>query len=139
MKRILAAWVTALLACSAHAQAPQAAGPKVAVTSLVGGGLLEGLGFYLDPAFGVQSACTSDSADGPVAAYLYVVLRLVDLNALEVRAVQAITASTTVAAARNPSGADPWGALTAEEKMNALQGLIRRRVGEAAPLLFQSK
>lgn len=106
---------------------------------LFGAGQLEGLGFYIDPTIEVQRIGTPERALGIIAPYLYIELRLVDLGALEVRAVQAITASTTVAASNNPEGTDAWGALTAEEKMTALQRLIRRHVAEAAPLLFQSR
>jgi hypothetical protein len=106
---------------------------------LFGSGLLEGIGFYIDPTATVQRHGTSEIVQGIIAPYLYVEMRLVDLSALEVRAVQTIAASSTIAAANNPSGTDAWGALTAEEKMTALQRLIRRNVSEAAPLLFQSK
>ena len=106
---------------------------------LIGTGQLEGLGFYIDPTIGVQRHGTVERAEGIIAPHLYVELRLVDLASLEVRSTRPITASSTVSAANNPTGTDAWGALTAEEKMNALQRLIRRHVGESAPALFQSK
>jgi len=106
---------------------------------LLGTGQLEGMGFYIDPSVAMQRAGTSESVPGIIAPYLYVELRLVDLNTVEVRGAKPITATSTVAAAHNPAGTDAWGALTAEEKMTALQRLIRANVTEAAQQLFQSR
>lgn len=127
---------THLLTVTRHRSAN---GVRTADGILFGQGLLEGLGFYIDPTISVQRVGTTERVEGVIAPYFYAELRLVDLNALDVRAVQTIAASSTVGAARNPSGTDAWGALTAEEKMTALQRLIRRHVGEAVPLLFQGK
>jgi len=106
---------------------------------IVGTGHLEGIGFYIDPFVRMESVTSTTADQGLIAPHVYVRLSLVDVAAGEVRATEFITASSLVAAYSNPTGTDPWGALTAEEKVSALQRLIRARVGPAAPLLFQTK
>jgi hypothetical protein len=103
-----------------------------------GRGQLEGMGFYVDPSLPVQSVRTSERSVGIIAPYLYIQLRLVDLATMEVRT-QTITASSVAAAARNKTGMDAWGALTAEEKMKAAESLINSNVARAVPALFQPK
>jgi hypothetical protein len=109
---------------------------RLGETDVIGTGFLEGLGFYIDPNITTQRASTYDVANGIIAPHVYIELRLVDLNAMEIRAAQKITASSLVSAARNPAGTDAWGALTAAEKVEALDLLLRRNVGRAVPLLF---
>ena len=103
-----------------------------------GRGQLEGLGFYVDPTLSVQSRRTGESSVGIVAPYLYIQLRLMDLATMDVRA-QTIVANTVAAASQNKEGTDAWGALTPEEKMKALEWLIRKHVSEAVPALFPAK
>jgi hypothetical protein len=107
--------------------------------SVIGTGLLEGLGFYLDPTIRVQRADSVERADGIIAPFLYIQLRLLDLATLEVQAVQTITANAVASTAQNAAGVDTWGAMTAEEKIGALDALIKRHVGEAAAALFQPR
>jgi hypothetical protein len=104
-----------------------------------GQGMIEGLGFYVDPTIGVRNTQSGEVAEGIIAPYLYVQLRLVDLDALQVQSVQTITANSAVSSAENKNGVDAWGALTPAEKMQALQALIDEHVAAAVPLLFQPK
>ena len=127
---------THLVAVTRH-RAPN--GVTLADKVIIGTGHLEGIGFYIDPSINVQSVRTADSAQGIIAPYFYVRLNLVDVAAGELRATDPLTGSSLVAAYRNPTGTDAWGALTAEEKLSSLQRLIRARVGASAPLLFQTK
>lgn len=101
-----------------------------------GHGAIEGLGFYVDPTIRVQNTKTGELSEGMIAPYLYIRLRLLDLSTMAVRT-QTITANSAAGSARNQNGTDAWGALTAEEKMRALDALIREHVAEAVPLLFQ--
>ena len=101
-------------------------------------GALEGIGFYVDPTLNVQNNRTGERSEGIVAPYVYIELRLVDLATLDVRS-QRITANSVAAAAQNKTGADAWGALTAEEKIKALERLIQTNVAQAVPALFQAK
>jgi hypothetical protein len=127
---------THLVAVTRH-RAPN--GVTLADKVIVGTGHLEGIGFYIDHSISVQNVRSADSSQGIIAPHLYVRLNLIDVAAGELRATEPIAASSLVAAYRNPAGTDPWGALTAEEKLSAVQRLIRARVGASAPLLFQTK
>lgn len=127
---------------------------------IVGRGHLEGLGFYADPTVAVQRRSAAAGAqaapgrggtsqlnladlgsldarsgdEGLLAPHVYVRLSLVDLASGQVRAVQDVTASSVA-----PAGPDLWQALTAQQKLDALQGLIRTHVAEAAARLVSSK
>jgi hypothetical protein len=114
-------------------------GVRLAEEVKIGTGQLEGIGFYIDPNVPVQRVDRADTAEGIIAPHVYIRLSLLDLGALEVSGVQAITASTLVASSRNKEGTDPWGAMTPEEKVEALQRLIQSSVGRAVPVLFQPK
>lgn len=101
-------------------------------------GQLEGMGFYVDPSIKVQDGAKGTISDGIVAPYLYIQLRLVDLATSEVQT-QSITANSVAGAAQNKAGADAWGALTAEEKLNAVQELIKTHVAQSVPALFSAR
>lgn len=114
------------------------------IVSLAGGrintgrGPLEGLGFYIDPTARVQNTVSGELSEGIVAPFAYLQLRLVDLATMEVRT-QTLTVNTVAAAAQNKTGADAWGSLTALEKINALEGLIKRNVAPAVATLYTPK
>lgn len=101
-------------------------------------GQLEGLGFYVDPSLTVQNTRTGDRSVGIVAPYLYIQFRLVDLATLEVRT-HPVTANSVAGASRNKDGVDAWGALTAQEKIEAAERLINTSVAAAVPALFARK
>lgn len=101
-------------------------------------GALEGIGFYVDPTIPVENKRTGERAEGIIAPYVYIELRLVDLATLEVRS-QRVMDNSAASAAQNKSGADAWGALTAEEKIGHLERLIQGSVARSVPTLFQAK
>jgi hypothetical protein len=103
----------------------------------IGTGQLEGLGFYIDLTMNVERVTTTSTAQGLIAPHLYMQLSLIDLGTLAVVRTQTITDNAIVASSSNPSGTDPWGAMTGEQKVNALQRLIQVSVSRATPLLFQ--
>jgi hypothetical protein len=45
---------------------------------------------------------------------------------------EASTASTSASAARSPDG-DPWNAMTSQEKVNAVLGLVSRELARVLP------
>lgn len=105
----------------------------------VGSGHLAGLGFYIDNDFRTTRSDTGESARGFIAPYAYIRLLLIDLRNLEIRGDQTVTASIARSAARNQTGFDPWGAMTAEEKVSMLQSLLKQHVAQAVPLLLAPK
>lgn len=114
---------------------------KLADKDIIGTGFLEGLGFYLDYTITVQKAGTeAQTSQGIIAPHVYVQLNLIDLAALEVVGTQQVTASFVRAqSSDNPTGTDPWGAMTPEQKVDAINRMIAGTVGPAATALFAPK
>jgi hypothetical protein len=110
---------------------------KLADDVKIGTGHLEGLGYYIDLTIPVQRVDKAGVVQGVIAPHVYIQLSLIDLGTLEVRRSHAITANAMASSASNPDGVDPWGAMTAQEKVDALQRLIRSSVSQATPQLFQ--
>jgi hypothetical protein len=108
------------------------------VSSSVGSGYLQGIGFYIDSSLNSIRVDTQEKAKGIIAPYVYIKLALVDLNSLQQTREQVIMDSTIRSAAGHKEAFDAWGALTAEEKVSLLQELIRENVSVATPLLFKS-
>lgn len=109
------------------------------VGEATGNGYLKGLGFYIDNDLRTHDSSTGERGQGFVAPYVYIRLVLLDLTSLEIRGEQTITASTTRTAGRNKTGFDPWGAMTADEKVSVLKSLIQERIAAGVPELFRSK
>lgn len=112
---------------------------KLADRDIVGTGHLEGLGFYIDETIRVQRTDRAESAEGIIAPHVYVQLSLIDLGSMQVKAAERITASRVVMASANPTGTDPWGALTPVQKIDAIEKLIQAHVGQAAARLFEPR
>ncbi len=105
----------------------------------VGSGHLRGLGFYIDNDLPTKNRDTGKTGQGFVAPYVFIRLVLVDLGSLEIRGEQPITASMSRSASDNETGLDPWGSMTADEKVSALQSLIQERIAAAVPELVRLK
>ena len=102
----------------------------------IGSGYLRGLGFYVDSTFKTKRLDTLETGTGFIAPYVYIRLALVDLATLQQVRERTITEGFVRSAARNEEGFDAWGAMKAEEKVSALQRLIRSNIEEAVPLLL---
>lgn len=105
----------------------------------VGSGYLSGLGFYIDNHLGTTNRETNTSGQGFVAPYVYIRLVLVDLASLQIQRQQVITASTSRSAADNPTGRDPWGAMSAADKVGTLNRLIEERIPVALKEMLQPR
>ena len=112
---------------------------SLASDMIVGTGELEGVGFYIDQGLAVQRSGTAERVEGIIAPHVYIQLALIDLTVPEIRSVQRVTANGIVSSGSNKEGMDAWGALSSEEKVTAIEQLIRRHVGAAVPQLFGSK
>jgi hypothetical protein len=111
---------------------------KLNDAEIVGTGYLEGIGFYLDPSLKVERRTAGAFAQGIIAPYVYIRLRLLDLQTMQVRE-QVIAANSIATPTDSKESVDPWEALTAQEKMTVLDRLIRKNVAEAMPALMQAK
>jgi hypothetical protein len=112
---------------------------RLADRDVIGTGFLEGLGFYVDPSISVGLRGSTEQGDGIIAPHVYIELRLVDLEAMAISADQKITVNSIAGAMQNQNGSDAWGAMTAAEKIDAVDRLLRRNVAKAVPLLFPAK
>ncbi len=112
---------------------------KLAGDQVVGTGQLEGLGFYIDYSIKVERVGAAESAQGIIAPHMYVQLTLIDLASMAVLDTRRITSNGVAAASRNPEGTDPWGAMSAEEKMRAITRLIDMQTGPAVAELLPAQ
>lgn len=105
----------------------------------VGSGMVRGLGFFIDTEFRTRRSETGEVAHGYIAPYAYLMLTLVDVSGPSVVATQAVTESLAQSAARNKEGTDPWGALSAEEKVRLLRLMVQRGVDQGVQQLYGAR
>jgi hypothetical protein len=109
------------------------------VDGKVGSGLLEGLGFYIDPGMIVTNRETGIRTEGFIAPYAYLVVSLVELPSGRVLARSVVTETASASAVAQASFT-PWVTLTADQKVGMLDGLIKAGVQRAVPeVLGRSK
>jgi hypothetical protein len=94
-----------------------------------------GLGFYLDRRTRMFDADTLNSAVGFLGVFANFQLVLIKLQTSVVEAQERAVVGTTVAASRAPDKT-AWNALSQQEKMRALQFLIKREIERALPSML---
>ena len=99
------------------------------------GGKLEGLGFYIDTNMLMESADKQHHSYGFIAPFVYVDVSLVDVASGKLVRQTTIKATQTIMSADNAQGADPWGAMTAKEKVSALSSLLSENLAASVPHL----
>ena len=104
--------------------------------AVTGSGQLEGLGFYVDRALRTTRGDTGQSGTGFLAPFAYFRVSLVDLASWTVVKEASVHASTAISAARLKEGSDPWDVLTPEQKIEALNRLVRTEVERIVPGLL---
>jgi hypothetical protein len=103
-----------------------------------GSGKLEGLGFYVDASYAAADDNASQAARGFLAAYAYILIRLIDLQSGRQVGEQIVMASNTSVPGADSTRA--WDALPPERKVAALRTLATKEVEAAMPaLLTQAK
>lgn len=103
----------------------------------VGTGTVRGLGFYIDNVIRLRMRDSGNTADGVLAPFVYVRMTLVDVQRGEVVREELVREMESHATAENPKAMRPWDVMTHEEKINRLQWLIQRAVGDATAKLLQ--
>jgi hypothetical protein len=94
-----------------------------------------GLGFYVDRRTRMFDADTLNSAVGFLGVFANFQLVLINLQTSVVEAQERAVVGTTVAASRAPDKT-AWNALSQQEKMRALQFLIKREIERALPSML---
>jgi hypothetical protein len=107
---------------------------KTADGTVLGTGRVEGLGFYIDHDTHMVSARTGRHGDGYIAAFVSVKASLVDLKQAKVLSSEPVRLSDMVLAVGSDGQAkSAWQALSAQQKLQALQALLIEGVGRAVP------
>ncbi len=90
----------------------------------IGGGKLEGIGFYVDPVRRIIHFDTGKRELGYLAPFVYIKVSLVDLNTSTVIREQLVTATSM----RFATSANPWDALSSAEKVEILRRMIDKEL-----------
>jgi len=96
-----------------------------------GAGTIEGLGFYIDA--GPPLGATSGSP-GMLAVFAYLRYQLVDVARGAVLKEETVLASKAYSVFRSETG-DPWHSVTNQQKVQALQDLVRNETARVVPNL----
>lgn len=109
---------------------------RLARTS-IGNGMLEGLGFYIDPKLPTAIEGTQETSFGVLAPFAY--MRLLHVDARQVKALGSETAQASTSVAP-PTGSlvNAWDALNSEQKIQVLLGLVDEELGRMVPTLLGS-
>jgi len=103
--------------------------------SHVGQGRLDGLGFYVDRATRVDDEDNRSDYVGFLGPYAYFRVSLIDLDGPKVVAQKDVVASQTRVA---KSAVHPWEELDAQQKVSALQSMLRSHIAEVVPQLVKA-
>jgi hypothetical protein len=102
----------------------------------VGSGQIEGLGFYIDHLLRVTNQQTQETATGFLAPFAYFRLSLVDLSSWQVLREDRVMASQVTSAASSATG-HPWAAMSAQDKVETLEQMVRYQTQRVVPALLQ--
>ena len=102
----------------------------------LGTGMVEGVGFYVDPNTEVLLRDRQQTANGFVAAYAYFDVALVDLGKGAIVGEQRVMASKVMAAPASVA-TEVWSGISGAEKMRMLQLILRREVDRTIPALLK--
>jgi len=103
-----------------------------------GSGQLEGVGFYIDRRMRMVHTDTGEEARGFLGPYTYFKVSLIDLATSTVMGQQLVTSGDAHVAFGDEDNTDPWNALSADQKSNAINSLIKRGISDAVPALVKA-
>lgn len=101
-----------------------------------GVGQVQGLGFYVDFQQGVIRGDNLDLVRGFIAPFAYLRLSLVDVSSGKVLAQEAVEGMRTVPATQDANQQSAWDAMTAAQKVTALERLLREQLNESVAKLL---
>ena len=96
------------------------------------GSKVAGLGFYLDNRTSMWRSDTGETAKGFLGIFAHFQLVLIDLQSNAIEAQERAVVGTTRSAAR-AADKTPWNALSQEEKIKALESLIKGEIERLLP------
>ncbi|HEX7402425.1 MAG TPA: hypothetical protein VF287_00310 [Usitatibacter sp.] len=98
-----------------------------------GSGQIEGLGFYIDRAMRLVNREASEPYLGFLSAFAYFRVSLIEVATGKVLGEESVFASET---SLSVSGVNPWDTMTSQQKVSALQSLVRREAERVMPALL---
>jgi hypothetical protein len=101
-----------------------------------GSGQLEGLGFYIDRAMRLVNREASEPYLGFLSAFAYFRVSLIEIATGKVLGEESVFESET---SLSVSGVHPWDTMTSQQKVGALQSLVRREAERVMPALLQKQ
>lgn len=102
----------------------------------VGTGTVRGLGFYIDNSIDLVDRGVGSYGIGLLAPFVYLRLTLVDVSTGEAVREELVREVETHSVAGDPKATRAWDVLSAEEKVERLQRLIQRAVGQGVGRLL---
>lgn len=107
------------------------------VDSYTGHGRVEGLGFYIDDTLETRDTGTLNTANGIIAPFAYVKLRLIDATTLDVIREKYVRESQVVAnASATANGRYTWDILTGKQKIDYIEHLLTKAMDDTVPQLL---
>ncbi len=103
----------------------------------VGSGVLEGLGFYIDPSLPIKDTSSGKTGAGLVAPFAYIKVTLVNLAKSTIVREEVATGSTVTGWGQFTDTYNPWTNLPAERKVQLLQGVVRAELAGAVPRVLR--
>lgn len=101
-----------------------------------GSGYLEGMGFYIDRTRRLRNSETGERYVGYLAPFAYFRVSVVDLASMRVEKDDRVFASFTRG---NTESLHPWDAMSAQQKVAALQSVLRREIARVTPPLLAAE
>lgn len=96
-------------------------------------GVLEGLGFYLDPGKRIQNTTTLERSVGYVGVFAHFRVSVVDQQTHRVLDEERVTEMWPVRDERK----DPWGSLTSEQKVALMKSTVTAQLRKVLPALLE--
>ncbi|HEX7559050.1 MAG TPA: hypothetical protein VF386_07615, partial [Usitatibacter sp.] len=101
-----------------------------------GSGQLEGLGFYIDRKMQIVNREASEPFLGFLSAFAYFRISLIEAATGKSLGEESIYASET---SLSVGGKHPWDTMTSQEKVSALQSMVRRETERVMPALLRKR
>lgn len=102
----------------------------------IGSGKIEGLGFYVDTNKRMKVQETGTRSIGYLAPYVYIDVSLIDVATGTVTRRVVVAFGRVIATPAQAEGANPWDALSTQEKVSSLKEMLSDKLAEVVPTLI---
>jgi hypothetical protein len=102
----------------------------------IGHGKLKGLGFYVEPRIKLSRSDTGETGQGFLAPFCYIKVILLDAYSGVVLRSESSASGTTLSAARAKDSGQPWAVLSPQEKITAIERMVKRETSRLVSLVL---